>query len=288
MPIPTADTAIACAAGGFKAVFAHGVLSAFAESGARPGAIAGGSASALPAALAAAGAAKTVGLDLWREGLAILGRAGHGMNDVAFAGVVDARPTLRTLFSADATRLCIAASAVVTVQAATETQGKGAPTLGRRLLIHAARNDRSWVDQHLAPHLWDSEAREQTHRLHAANLEDVLFASARMLHEGESSAEVDGIPYVAAAYTCACPALEMAALGFREVVAVATDPGPLYRDIFKTAVIPEMSWRARIRIIRPEISPKERGVAEDTATEQGLRALYEHGIARGRAFLTSR
>jgi hypothetical protein len=42
-----------------------------------------------------------------------------------------------------------------------------------------------------------------------------------------------------------------------------------------------MSWRARIRIIRPTIDPKSLGVDDTVASEKGLMALYDHGLDRG-------
>jgi hypothetical protein len=56
-----------------------------------------------------------------------------------------------------------------------------------------------------------------------------------MLHAWTIPAGVDGAPYVDASYTCACPALELAALGHAQVIAVSVDPSPLSHDLFARA-----------------------------------------------------
>jgi hypothetical protein len=47
-----------------------------------------------------------------------------------------------------------------------------------------------------------------------------------------------------------------------------------------------MSWRSRIRIIRPTIEPKSLGIDDTIASEKGLIALYDHGLDRGLRFIT--
>ena len=56
--------AIACAAGGFKGVFVHGVLSAFEAAGLRADAYAASSASVASAGFAAIGSANEVGVEI--------------------------------------------------------------------------------------------------------------------------------------------------------------------------------------------------------------------------------
>lgn len=278
--------AIACAGTGFRGAFAHGVLTALESHGHRFAAYAGSSMTALPVAAAAAGEARAIGIDHWVKSLELLRLPRNGMSDLVFAQINALKPMLRKrLFVAGMPRLLIATTGVHTIEGALETQGVRAGALGRRLLVHAGRHDRSWAADHLTPHLWDSAAADDAHRLTADNIEEVLYATTRLLHAWAVSAEVDGIPFIDASYTNACPALELAALDFRDVIAIANEPGPLYRDMFRTSVIPEMSWRARIRIIRPTIDPKRLGVEETIATEAGLIALYDHGVDAGLAFL---
>jgi hypothetical protein len=183
-------------------------------------------------------------------------------------------------------RLCVVSSSVHTVQGAIETQGLRAGALGRRLQVHADRQDRAWAAEHFTAHPWDSTAADFAHQLTADNIDEVLYAASRLLHACPLPAEVNGRPAVDAVYTCANPALEMTAIGFREVIAIAPDPGPVYRDLFHSAVIPEMAWRSRIRIIRPQRDPKSLGVEETVASEQGLINLYDHGLDQGIKFLT--
>lgn len=286
MPINPETTAIACGGAGYKAAFANGVLAAFETHGVRVAGYAGSSAAALPAAAAAAGNVAEHGTELWLRAMELLALPGNGMSDVLLAAIAALRPGVAPAFAPRAgVRLCIAASAVHTVAGVLETQGPRAGALGRRLLVHADRHDRSWATEHLALHLWDTGATERSRQLTFDNVADALYGGARLLHACAIPAEVDGLPYVDAIYTCAVPALELAALEFREVIAVAPEPGPVYRDLFRTSVIPEMAWRSRIRIIRPRVTPKSLGVEETVASERGLHDLYDHGLDEGLRFI---
>jgi len=73
----------------------------------------------------------------------------------------------------------------VKAEAAAETQGDGARRLGKRLLIEAAKKNRSWVGANLAKRLFDTEAEDPALRLDRANLREVLYATTRMLHAWE-------------------------------------------------------------------------------------------------------
>ena len=288
MTIDMKITAIACGGIGFKAAFAHGVLSALETHEYRAKAYAGASLAVMPAMRAAAGIAASTGVNIWLEGLATLRLPGNSMSDFDFSDIASFRPLIakKRLFSKDAPRLCIATSAVHTIAGAIEAQGPRAGALGRRLQVHAGRNDRSWASENLTAHVWDTEAPDRAHRLTPDNFEEALYASTRLLTGWSTPAEVDGIPFVDAAYTCACPALELAAMEYREVIAIGSETGPIYRDIFHSSVIPEMAWRSRVRVIRPAISPKSMGVEETAATEHGLISLYDHGLDQGLRFIT--
>lgn len=286
MTIDQRQTAVACGGTGFRAAFVHGALTALESHGFRAAAYAGSSMAALVATCAAAGEAEKAGATFWLRGLDVLQLPGNGMSDLVLDRIAEMAPIVTgALFQPDSPRLCIATTAVHTIAGAIETQGARAGALGRRLLVHAGRHDRSWAGEHLTAHIWDTGAAERSHRLTGDNLDQVLYASTRLLHGWTIPAEVDGAPFVDAVYTCACPALEMSALAYRDVIAITSDPGPIYRDIFRTQAIPEMSWRSRIRIIRPTMDPKTLGVDETSAAEKGLMALFDHGLDRGLQFV---
>jgi hypothetical protein len=286
MKIDQANAAIACGGTGFKAAFAHGVVSALESHGFGVAAYAGASLAALPAALAAAGEASAAGIHLWLRALELLDLPANGMSDLALAQIEQALPILRErLFAPGAPRLCVATTAVHTVAGALETQGLRAGALGRRLQVHAERHDTTWANEHLTAHLWDSAATQRAHQLTPGNVDEVLYASSRLLHGWQIPAEINGLPFVDAVYTCACPALELSALDYRDVVAIVAEPGPAFHNLFHTLVIPEMSWRSRIRIIRPSIDPKALGIDDTIASEKGLIALYDHGLDRGLQFV---
>ncbi len=277
-------SAIACATGGCKGVFLHGVLSAFEVSGYRAGAYAAASSSVLPTAAAAVGRINDLGLDYWYKGQEILQQPGAGMSEVILGGLDQTLPGLLPhLFGKEAPRFLIVAS-LVDPEAAQETQGKGARRRGRKLLLEAARGDRSWVDTYLTARLFDTESEDENFRLTAENFAQVAYASSRMLHAWDIPAWVGDRPFVDAYYTCACPAMDMAERGYETVIAVANEP-VLYRDIFQSEIIPDQWHGVAIQIIRPDFDPAEIGVSYTTADTQGLKKVYAHGIKMGNIFL---
>ncbi len=283
MPDP-ATIAIACATGGFKGAFVSGVLDAFETAGFKAGAYAGASSSVLPAAAAAVGQSVRLGLAHWLRGQQLMAQPKTNMSAMILAGIAQVRDWLiDELFEPGRPRLVVVASAV-DESAAQETQGPAARRRGRKLLLAAARGDRSWIDQHLSPAIFDTSAAEVERQLQADNFEQVAYASTRMLHAWDIPAWVNGQAYVDAYYTCACPAMEMIDLGYAQVVAVATEP-TLYRDIMQDRPIPT-SWRGRpIHIIRPEFDPASRGVNYTRADEAGLVLVYQHGREQALSFL---
>jgi len=286
MTIDPTKTAIACGGTGFKAAFVHGVLSALETHGFTAAAYAGSSGAALPAMRASVGEAYSSGVATWLRGLAMFGVQGTGMSDILLTDIAGvSQSVVPKMIVGSTPRLCIATSAVHTIAGAIETQGTRAGALGRRLLVHADRGDHAWAHENFTPHLWDTRAGDRAHRLTAENFGDVLYASTRLLHAWQRPAEVEGVPFVDAIYTCAIPVLEVSTMDYREIIAIVSDPGPIYRNIFRSSVIQETAWRAAVHIIRPGIAPKSFGVEETTASEQGLINLYDHGLDQGLRFI---
>jgi hypothetical protein len=73
--------------------------------------------------------------------------------------------------------------------------------------------------------------------------------------------------------------------GYQEVVAIANEPGTLYRDMFQLEAISTHYQGVPIHIIRPDVDLKELGVNFTSATEEGLFAVYRHGEEKGREFI---
>lgn len=277
--------AIACASGTFKGVFVHGVLSAFEVLGVKANAYAGASSSTLSTACAAIGKACEVGVDYWCEALQFLKQSNGNMSEVVLQSIAKYSSTLQAhLFLPETPRLIIAASAVITPEAAEETQGKKSRRLGRQLLLSAMRKDRSWVDTHLETHLFDSSAHDAL-QLNADNFNEVAYASTRMLHAWDIPAWINKRPYIDASYTCSCPSVELAQLGYHQVIAVSTEPGALYRDLFCSNTVPNNYKDVPIHIIRPNMNLTELGVDFTSATEEGLYAAYQHGESKGKEFM---
>ena len=278
--------AIASAAGGFKGVFAHGVLSALEAAGIEAGAYAATSSTVFPAISAAIGQSNEIALKYWRVALHTLDQPGKSMSDSVLETIAASGHILRTQpFLPGMPRIVIATSAVLTEESAQITQSDGARRLGRRLLLQAARGDCSWADQHLQAYLFDTAADDEEHRLTSANMDEVIYASTRMLHAWNIPAWIAGRPYIDGYYTCACPAIEMAQRGYREIIAIANEPGVLYHDIFQNQPIPDNWQGVPIHIIRPEIDPATLGAGFTDVTDEGLVAGYQHGLEVGQKFV---
>lgn len=278
--------AIACASGSFKTTFVHGVLSAFEQVGLKADAYATASGSVIPTGWAAIGQINQLGIEYWLDGLELLNQ-GRGLSQTVKEGIVRFRkPICDRVFLPSSPNFCIATSAVVTPEVAAQTQGKQARRLGRKLLISASKQDASWADQHLRFDLFSNFATNDSLSLHGNNFEEVAYASARMLHAWDIPAWIDDKPYIDASYTCMCPAVEMAQQGYERVIAIATEPGRLYRNMFQSEPIPTQYQGIPIYIIQPDIDPKELGVDFTKATVEGLKAVYRHGQNKAQEFLT--
>ena len=276
--------AIACASGSFKTVFVHGVLSAFEETNIKVDAYASASGSVLAAAWAMIGKAREVGVDYWLKGLEIY-RQTQSMSQVCLGGISYFKNNGgEGLFESNRAKLYIAASAVINDEVAQQSQGKQARRLGKKLLISAAKGDRSWVNEHLRLDLFASD-RSDDLALDLDNFAEVAYASTRMLHAWEIPAWVNNKPYIDASYTCLCPAIETIERGYNSVIAIATEPGKLYRDLLQLEVIPKQYRQVPIHLIQPDIDSKEYGVDFTKATPDGLTAVYQHGFNKGREFL---
>jgi predicted acylesterase/phospholipase RssA len=278
--------AIVGSSGGMKGVFVQGVLNAFETGGLRADAYAGASASALPAVSAAAKLCNFVGYHYWQKVQQLLQQPGQDlgsvMRNVTHQWNSDDEPFKRELFQAGRPRLFVPANFVKSKSAAELTQSEKSRRLGRQLLIDIGHKDRTWVDENLELRLFDTQSEPQ--KLTADNLHDIAYASTRMI-QWSTPAWIDGKPYVDASYNCACPAVEMVALGYAEVIAISTEIGAVYRDIFADKIIPEKYNDIPIHIIRPEYDLKEIGVDFTSCTAEGLIAAFRHGEAQGRAFL---
>jgi hypothetical protein len=77
----------------------------------------------------------------------------------------------------------------------------------------------------------------------------------------------------------------MAEQGYDTVIAIGTEPGAIYRDLFADRIVPESHNNAAIIMVVPEVDPKEVGVEFTRASEQGVNALYQHGIEQGKKVL---
>lgn len=249
----------------------------------RAEAYAGVSATALPAAVAATGRMSTIGIGHW---LTLLGARTRGddMSSVILESIDRFLPPVSdALFSGGTARFLTVACAVTNPDAAAETQGSDARRLGRRLLVAAARGNRDWSVENLEPVLFDSAGAADA-ALTRENMAEVLYASTRMLHAWSIPAAIGGEPFVDGSYRLACPAAAMAEMGYRRVVAIGTQPGPIPIDIIGDIHLPERVEGVPIDAITPDLDPVELKVDVIGADAAGLEIYYRHGEEKGRDF----
>ncbi len=280
--------AIVGSSGGMKGIFVQGVFNAFEQAGLRADAYAGASASTLPAISAAAKLCDFVGIHYWQRVLSLLHEPNNDLSNVMRTVTREwespDEPFIRELFKPDTPRLFLPANYVKNPEAASETQNEGARRLGRKLLVAAARQIRTWVDENLEMHLFDTHASENEHQLKPTNLADVSYASTRMI-QWQVPAWIEDRPYVDASYNCACPVKEMVEHGYSEVIAISTEVGDLYRDIFTDQIIPDEIDGVPIHVVRPDMDLATIGVDFTECTEEGLFAAFEHGQKKGFEFM---
>jgi hypothetical protein len=120
-------------------------------------------------------------------------------------------------------------------------------------------------------------------RITPENLEEVAYATTRMMHAWHIPAYVNNEPYVDASYTCQCPAAEMADREFDAVLAIATEPAPVHRDLFGTTPLP-VEWNGvPIVMVCPQRDLKDIGVDFQHASMDGLEHAFTEGIAAARS-----
>jgi hypothetical protein len=277
--------AIACASGSFKGAFVHGVLNALEVAQIRADAYAAASSSVIPTAWAAINKVKELDVDYWFGGLQLLQQSDIGMSQVVLGGIANFSPPKEKLFASETPAYFVATSAVITQEAQEETQSEKARRLGRKLLVSAARKDRSWVNEHLQTALFSTSSNHDNSYLDASNFDEVAYASCRMLHAWDIPAWIGDKPYIDASYTCMCPAVEMVEAGYTEVIAISNEPGILYRDMFLLEEIPSSYNGVKIHVIKPDVELKDLGVDFTNATEAGFVAVYRHGEEKGREFV---
>ena len=277
--------AIASASGSFKGAFTHGVLTALESAGIRADAYAASSSSVMPTAWAAIGKTAELGVNYWLKGMEELQKPEMGMSQVTMGGIKFFNPPLDKLLAAETPEYFIATSAVITSEAASQTQGEKARRLGRKLLVSAAKKDRSWVNENLQTVLFSTRRNGIYSKIDENNFDDIAYATSRMLHAWDIPAWINEKPYIDASYTCLCPAIEMIDAGYKQVIAINNEPGIFYRDMFGLEIIPESDRGVDIHIIKPDTDPKEMGVDFTNATPEGLLAVYQHGEEKGRGFL---
>ncbi len=174
--------AIACASGSFKGAFTHGVLTALESAGICADAYAASSSSVIPTAWAAIGKTAELGVNYWLTGMEELQKPDMGISQVTMGGIKFFNPPLDKLFAAETPEYFIATSAVITPEAATQTQSEKARRLGRKLLVSAAKKDRSWVNDNLQAVLFSTRKNDIYSKIDENNFDEIAYATSRMLH----------------------------------------------------------------------------------------------------------
>ena len=273
--------AIAIESGSFKGVFGHGVLSALEARGIKADTYACASSSVFSGGLAAIGKANDVGTSYWLNALDLAQQ--YGMSEVVLRSIAnDGQVIKQEIFKPQTPRFLVAVSKVISQEAQELTQGNEARKLGKQLILNSMNKDNSWAQKHLEKIIFDSKATTPELAITTDNIDDILYASTRLLHAWEQPAWIHKQAYIDASYTCSCPAIELAELSYDRIVVISPHPGATYTDLFCTRVIDEQSLKlAKSFFIRPDYNLKTIGVDYTMAIKEGIEAAYLHGYIKG-------
>ena len=281
------NVAIATTSGGYKSAFVQGVLSFFEEMEFLASAYASCSSSAMVVALAAVKKIKDFPLSVWYEGYKLSQQENKSQSDAAFYAIDLIYSKIEKEIFEIKKRFLVATSFVKTEEAELMTQSEKAKRLGQKLLIDASRKNMDWRDENLELHLYDTYKCEQTHIINDKNIKEVMYATTRMLHAWHIPANIDGKPYIDGSYTSLCPAVQMAELGYKEIICITTEHNYTQKDLFTKDVIPKIVNNSEIIFIKPDYDLSVIGVDYFKTTEQGLKKAYLHGIEKAHEFLKS-
>ncbi|GBD87897.1 hypothetical protein BMS3Abin03_01831 [bacterium BMS3Abin03] len=284
----TKSIAIACMSGSLKGVFAHGVLYGFEEEGFKADAYACCSSSTVPTTYAAIGEIRNQGFGNWNDSDDILSKPGTSMSDVVLHGIELYSPrVIEKLQDKDTSRLMIVCSYVNNAEAAKLTRGSSAVTLGRKLIIQGARHISEWRDKNLELHVFDTQSEIEDLKLNTDNYKEVVYATTRMLHGWHIPATINGKPYIDGSYTCLIPVIPLAERGYKNIIAIATEPGDIYEDFFSNKPIGKHVNESNVYWIKPDDDLKNLGVDFMKATKEGFERVFQYGIDKGKLFLSS-
>jgi len=274
------DLAIVVSSGTLKGVYGQGVLSALEERGVTPAAWGCASSSVVSACFAVSGKSRVLGLEYWERTADRSQR--EGMSRIVKSNILEYRSMFEDgLFSSGAPRMLIAVSHVKNAAARELTQTSKASLQGKRILLDLYRGNTEWVDQNLAPMIFDT-AGEGSTKLERGNFGEVAYASTRMLHAWDEPAEIAGEAYVDASYTCSCPVYEVALLGFKRILVVDVETGPTYTSLSRKKTIePGTIGNSEVFIVRPAVDLKTFGVDYLRASAEGVIKAYETGYNDG-------
>jgi hypothetical protein len=278
--------AIACMSGSLKGIFIQGVLTVFEEAGIKADAYSSSSSSTVPASYAAIGEIRNQNHGSWADSDDILRQPGKSMSDVILSGLeMFSGKVIDSISSGNISRLMIICSYVNSEDAAKESQSGSAVTLGRKLIIQGARHISEWKDQNLELHVFDTQSINKELKLTADNYKEVAYATTRMLHAWHIPAYINDKPYIDGSYTCLIPIEPLAARGYQNIIAIATEPGEITKDFFSGEPIGSKWNSSSIYWIKPEVNLKELGVDFTKASEEGVEKVFEYGIEKGNEFI---
>ena len=273
--------AIAIESGSFKGVFGHGVLSALEAKGIKADAYACASSSVFSGGLAAIGKANEIGTSYWLNAVALAQQ--YGMSEVVLRSIAnDGKIIKQEIFKSGMPRFLVAVSKVSSQEAQEITQGKEARKLGKQLLLDSMNQDNSWAQKYLEKIIFDSNSVNPELAITATDIDDILYASTRLLHAWEQPAWIRKQAYIDASYTCSCPAIELSEDRYDKIIVISPHPGATYTDLFRTKLIDEESLKpSQSFFIGPDYNLKTIGVDYTAATREGIVKAYRHGYTKG-------
>lgn len=274
--------AICCTSGGYKNVFAQGVLMALEESNFRASAYAACSSSTLIAAYAAFGQITMLDLSLWEKGYEISQKEGNQSQAMIYSISQISDIIKKNLWTATSSRLLVATSMVVNQDVLPIINSDQAKRLGQRLLIDSLRHRTEWKEENLRLQMFDTEENSKSKLLTKINFDDVAYATTRMLHAWNIPAFIEDESYIDGSYTSLCPAPFLAqTLDFEKIICIGTEVSGITLDLFSDSIIPDKMYDTSIDFIKPDFDLKKIGVDYYSVLENGLEKAFEHGYEKG-------
>lgn len=272
-------------AGSFKGVFVHGALQALIEGGVNIDIYGACSSSCVPILYACCGKLDHLGVDYWEDCVKWRRTENKNMSQVMKASIARIHHDLEADLLSDRSKpLLVCTSHLECDALQDDIQGDRACSLGRKLLLNAKANQDSWAKKNLCLHCYETD-NNAMHKLTKSNLDEVIYASTRMLHAWPEPAWINKEVYVDGCYTCYCPIDPLFEKGCDRVIAILTEAYDVKANFFNTGDLVQTKYLDNTVVIKPCVNLEYLGVNFTDATIEGINLGFQHGYEQAQLML---